>query len=148
MRNELLTDLTKDILSQKDQLQEMFSFQGIENQFSSARQISDASKTFQHIQSAVNQEKHLRNKSVNAQIESVKILSNQREELEMMKDAINALLEHSLEQSKQQTIALHERDKVESERYIENTRLSKIAAWAGVFSAILAAASIMIQMFS
>ena len=148
MNNELMSSLTKDIASQKDQLQRMFSIQEMANQFSSAKQINDTVNTFHRIQLAANEDKALRSKSRNAQVESVKILSQQHKELEIMKDAINALLDHNLEQALQQTAALQERDIIENKRFNENNRLSKIAAWAGVFSTILAAASIFIQIFN
>jgi high-affinity Fe2+/Pb2+ permease len=83
-----------------------------------------------------------------AQIKSSHILAEQREELEVMREAISALLKHNLKQSKQQAEALKEQDKIESERYRENTRLSKVAAWAGVFGTLLASVGIALQITS
>jgi hypothetical protein len=113
----------------------------------SARQVHDMSDVFQQVQFVAIEEKAMRRKGVEAQIRSAKILADQREELEVMREAINALLKHNLEQSKQQSIALQERDRVEAERFRENTHLSKIAAWAGVISAILAAIAIWVQIY-
>jgi type VI protein secretion system component VasF len=84
-----------------------------------------------------------------AQIKSSHILAEQREELEVMREAISALLKHNLKQSKQQAEALKGQDKIESERrYRENTRLSKVAAGAGVFGTLLASVGIALQITS
>lgn len=113
----------------------------------SARQVSEMSETLHRLHRAEAEEKALRRRGVEAQIESAKLLADQREEIEVMREAINALLKHNIEQSKQQAIAFQERDKVEGQRFSENTRLSKIAAWAGVLSVILAAIAIGVQLF-
>jgi hypothetical protein len=115
-----------------------------EQEISSARQLSDMAAML-HRQV---EEKAIKRMGAEAQIKSSKILAEQREELEVMRVAISALLKHNLEQSKQHAEALQERDKIESERYRENTRLSKVAAWAAVFGTFLAATGIALQIVS
>ena len=122
----------------------MFLMQRLEQQISSARQLSDMAEILRRQA----EENAIKRMGAEAQIESSKILAEQREELEVMRDAISALLNHNLEQSKQQAEVLQERDKIESERYRENTRLSKVAAWAGVLGTLLAAAGIALQIAS
>lgn len=121
-----------------------FSIQASDRQISSARQLSDMAKIFQREA----EEKAVKRRGAEAQIEASKILEDQRQELEVMRATINALLKHNLEQSHQQALAIQERDKIETERFIKNTRLSKIAAWAGVIGTILAAFGIILQLAS
>jgi hypothetical protein len=99
-----------------------FSFLGLEQHLSSARQVSDMASMLQRQA----EEKAIKRMGAEAQIESSKILAEQREELEVMRATINALLKHNLEQAKQQEIVLQVRDKVETERYRENLRFTKM----------------------
>jgi len=105
---------------------------GLQQQISSARQLSELAET----QKQQTKEKVIKLMGAEAQIESSKILADQRKELEEMREIINALLRHNLEQTNQQSIASQERDKIETKRYMENLRFTKIAAWAGVLSVI------------
>lgn len=151
MQNQF-TDAMRPVLS--DQLKELAK---VASQFpkvevptitsfpTSARQVSDISETLHQLHRAEAEEKAMRRRGVEAQIQSAKLMADMREQTELMNEALNTLLKHNLEQSKQQGIALQERDKVEAKRFQENARLSKVAAWAGVISAILAAAAICIQ---
>jgi hypothetical protein len=123
---------------------DMFSMQGLEQQISSARQLIDMAEMLRREA----EEKTIKRMGAEAQIKSSKILAEQRNELEVMREAISALLKHNLEQSKHQAEALAERDKIESERYLVNTRLSKVAAWAGVIGTLLASAGIALQIAS
>lgn len=119
----------------------MFSMQSLERQVSSARQLSDMTQIL-HRQA---EEKAIKRRGAEAQIESSKILADQREELEVMRETINALLKHNLEQARQQADALQERDRIETEIYRENLRFTKIAAWTGVIGATLAIVTIALQ---
>ena len=119
-----------------------FSILGLEQHLSSARQVSDMAS----IRQRQAEEKAIKRMGAEAQIESSKILADQREELEVMRASINNLLKHNLEQSKQQASALQERDKVETERYHENLRFTKIAAWTGVIGVILGVVAIVLQL--
>ena len=116
----------------------MFSLQ---YQVSSARQLSDIAKLIQH----ESEEKAVKRRGIEAQIESSKILTKQREELEVMRATINKLLEHNLERAQLQFQAAQERDQTESERYIENLRFNKIASWTGVVGTIFAVFGIILQ---
>lgn len=118
------------------------SFLGLEQHLSSARQVTDMASILQRqTEAAV-----IKRRGAEAQIESSKILADQREELEVMRASINALLKHSLEQAEQQEIKLQERDKVETERYRENLRFTKMAAWTGVIGIILGVVAIVLQL--
>jgi len=119
-----------------------FSFLGAERHLSSARQVGDVANMLR--QQA--EEKAIKRMGAEAQIESSKILTDQRQEIEMMRSSINDLLKHNLEQASQQAISSQVRDKIESERYLENLRFTKIAAWTGAIGAILAVVSIAIQL--
>lgn len=109
---------------------------------SSARQVSDMMRTLQRQSESA----AIKRRGAEAQIESSKILADQREELEVMRASINALLTHSLEQAEQQEIKSQERDKVETERYRENLRFTKIAAWTGIMGSILSVVAIILQL--
>lgn len=74
-------------------------------------------------------------KGIDAQVESAR-------ELELLREQVNALLKHSRVDAEQQAVASQERDKVEAARFRENIRMSRVAAWAGVISAILSAIAI------
>lgn len=116
---------------------------GLQQQISSARQLIEGIK----IQEQQAEETALKSMGAKAQIESSKILADQRKQLEEMREAINALLRHNLDQAKQQSVALQERDKIETKRYKENLQFTKIAAWAGVFGVVLGGVAIVIQLF-
>lgn len=119
-----------------------FSSLGLEQHLSSARQVSDMASMLQRQAEAA----AIKRRGAEAQIESSKILADQREELEVMRASINSLLKHSLEQAEQQKIKSQEHDKIETERYLENLRFSKIAAWTGVTGVILGVAAIVLQL--
>lgn len=121
----------------------MLSVLGLDRQASSALQVSDMMKKI-HRQA---ESEAIGHRGVKAQIESSKILADQREEMELMRSALNSLLKHSLELAEQQSIAAEKRDKIEAERYQENMRWTKIAAWSGVVAAIFAILTIALQIF-
>lgn len=122
-------------------MKDQFSLLGLEQHFSSAKQLSDMDKILQH----QSEEKAIKRMGAEAQIKSSKILADQHEELEVMKVSLNALLAHNLEQSKQQYKDAQERNTVETERYRENLRFTKIAAWTGIVGIIIGVTSIAIQ---
>lgn len=124
-------------------MSDMFSTLGLQQQISSARQLLEAAKTME--QRA--EEKKIKRMGVEAQIESSKILADQQIELKEMREVISALLRHNLEQAKQQSTALQEREKIETERYKENLKFTKIAAWAGIIGGLLGVITIVIQLF-
>lgn len=113
-------------------MSDTFLMLGLQQQISSARQLGEVAE----IQERQAKEKAIKHMGAKAQIESSKILADQRVELAEMRETINALLRHSLEYAKQQSIASQERDKIETKRYEENLRFTKIAAWAGVLSVL------------
>lgn len=108
---------------------------------SSARQLSDIAKIFQHEA----EEKAVNRKGAEAQIESNKILSEQREELEIMRAAITALLKHNLEQAELMAKSAIEQDGIETKRYLEHLRFTKIAAWTGIVGIILGVVGIILS---
>ncbi len=116
-----------------------------EHQVSSAHQLHDYSITIKEIKVAAAEKEAIRRKGIAAQVESNRILADQREELEVMRTTINTLLKHSLEQAEQQAIASQERDKIEAEKYRENLRFTKIAVWTGLVGTVLAIVSIVFQ---
>jgi rubrerythrin len=124
-------------------MSDMFSTLGLQQQISSARQLLDAAKTME--QRA--EEKKIKQMGAKAQIESSKILADQQIELKEMREAISALLRHNLEQAEQQLTALQEREKIETERYKENLKFTKIAAWTGIIGGFLGVITIVIQLF-
>lgn len=115
--------------------------QGLEQKTSSARQLGEMAKILQREA----EEKAVKRMGAEAQIESIKILADQREKLEVMREAIIALLKHNLEQAKIQIIASQERDRIETERYQENLQFTKIAAWTGIVGTVLAVGGIVLQ---
>lgn len=124
-------------------MSDMFSMQGPEKHISSASQLKELAEMIQRQA----QERAIKRKGAEAQIESSKILADQREEMEQMRNAINSLLKHSLEQAEQQSIAKEKRDKIEAERFRENIRWTKIAAWSGIVATIFAVVTITLQVF-
>lgn len=125
----------------RENMNDNFSFLGLEQHFSSARQVSDMASMLQRQAEAA----AIKRRGAEAQIESSKILADQCEELELMRASINALLKHSLEQAEQQEVKLKERDKVETARYHENLKFTKIAAWTGIVGIIIGVISIVLQ---
>lgn len=119
-------------------------FLNLERQVSSARQMHDMLEPLRREAEA----KTIKRMGAEAQIESSKILANQAEELVVMRKTINDLLLHTLEQAKQYAIASQERDKVETARYRENLRFTKIAAWTGVIGIIFSAVAILLELHS
>lgn len=113
-------------------MNETFLMPGLGQQISSARQLIEVVKI--HKQQA--EEKAIKRIGAKAQIESSKILADQRIELAQMRQTINVLLKHNIEHTKQQSIASQERDKIETKRYKANLRFTKIAAWAGVLGVV------------
>lgn len=122
-------------------MNDQFSFLGLAQHFSSAKQVGDMAKVIQHEA----KEKAVKRRGAEAQIESIKILAEQQEELEVMKVSLNALLAHNLEQAKQQWKDAQERNNIESERFRENLRFSKIAAWTGIVGILIGLISLVIQ---
>lgn len=112
---------------------------------SSAKQISELSASIEATQAVVAKSNAIKLKGAEAQIESIKILANQHEELEIMRTTINTLLKHSLEQSEQQAITSQEREKLEADRYRENLQFTKIAAWTGIVGIFIGLISIALQ---
>lgn len=124
-------------------MNDVFSVLGLDRQVSSARHVSDMMQTLQRQAEAA----AIGRGGAEAQIESNKILADQREEIELMGSAINLLLKHSLEQAEQQSLAAENRKKIESERYYENMRWTKVAALSGVVAAIFSIVTVAIQFF-
>lgn len=116
---------------------------GLPQQISSAPQLSEVAEILK--QQA--EEKAIKRMGAKAQIESNRILADQRLELKEMRETINALLRHSLEQAKQQSMASQERDKIEDKRYKKNLQFTKIAAWTGMIGVALGVIAIVIQLF-
>lgn len=121
----------------------MFSIPGLQDQVSSARQLNEMVETLERRAA----EDKIKRMGAKAQIESSKILADQQIELKEMREAISALLRHNLEQAKQQSTAAQEREKIETERYKENLKFTKIAAWTGIIGGLLGVITIVIQLF-
>ena len=75
------------------------------------------------------------------QIELTKLSAAHDKKLEKMNEVLNTLVTWA----EQHQAALRHNEKVEEQRSRENTRLSRIAAWSGVISAILAVVAIIAQ---
>lgn len=116
----------------------------ISNQASSAKQVADLATIIQR----EIEDEEIKRKGNEALIKSNNTLADQHEEIAQIRKAISALLNHSLDISTQQSIALLERDKIEFKRYQENIRFTKIAAWSGVISVIFSAIAIAIQLYN
>lgn len=108
-------------------------FLNLEKYTSSARQFSELSASIEATQAVIAKANAIKLKGAEAQIESSRILAEQREELEVMRDTINALLKHSLEQAEQQ----EERNRIESKRHREAMIFTVIAAVTGIISLML-----------
>lgn len=121
----------------------MFSIPGLQHQVSSARQLNEMVVALERRAA----EDKIKRMGAKAQIESSKTLADQQIELKEMREAISALLRHNLEQAKQQSTALQEREKIETERYKENLKFTKIAAWTGMIGGLLGVITIVIQLF-
>ena len=117
----------------------------IDRQASTAKQLSDLSTSIMTSKTLLEKSNGTKLKGAEAQIESSKILADQREELEVIRASINALLNHNFEQAMQLEIKLQEREKIETTRYDEILKFTKIAAWTGIAGAILGAVSIAFQ---
>jgi hypothetical protein len=122
-------------------MKDQFSFLGYEQHLSSAKQVSNLANMLQ-LQA---EEKAIKRMGAEAQIESSKILADQHEELEVMRTSINALLAHNLEQAKRQEKEAQERNEIETVRYRENLRFTKIAAWTGIFGIVIGVVSMVLQ---
>ncbi|MFN7824114.1 MAG: hypothetical protein ACK5P6_02000 [Pseudobdellovibrionaceae bacterium] len=92
-------------------MNDMFSSLGLDRQATSARHMNDLMQTMQRQLEIA----RVGRKGAEAQIESSKILADQREEIELMRKSITSLLKHSLEQAQLQSIAAKQRDKIESD---------------------------------
>ena len=75
------------------------------------------------------------------QIQSVKLSTSHDKKLEKTNEVLTSLLEWA----HQQQIASQQREVTEVQRYRENTRLSRIAAWSGVIALILSAIGVIAQ---
>lgn len=120
--------------------EQLFQLNG-EHQVSSALQASKLMETFRKQAEA----EVMLKRGAEAQIDSKKILGEQQQELAMMKGIIDSLLKYIIEHSRQQSIELVERNIIEEKRYLENTRMTKIATWTSIFGIIIGVASIALQ---
>lgn len=102
--------------------------QDLEKNASSARQISELAELYRQKESTEREEKAIQRRGIQEQISTGTTLS--------------ALLKHNLEQAMQQD----EREKIETARYNENLKFTKIAAWTSIAGVILAIAGIILQL--
>lgn len=123
--------------------EQMFSLNGA-TQVSNAKQASALMETFRREA----EDKITVRRGVEAQIDSNKILADQSRELAVMKEIIDSLLKYTVEQGKLQSIEMEERNKIEDRRYIENTRLARVATWTGIFSMFIAVVALVLQIAS
>lgn len=75
------------------------------------------------------------------QIESAKLSATQGKNLEKMSEILSSLLE----QADRQRLAMQQNERIEEQRYLENTRLSRVAAWSSIISMIVAVVGIIVQ---
>ncbi len=111
--------------------------QQVAAQHSARRAFPSQGPTIEQIYSGRNQVAALE-----LQIESAKLVADQRKKLDMLNSTLGSLAEH-FEKSQ---IVQKQREEIEDRRYRENTHLSRIAAWAGVISAILTAIGVLVQL--
>ncbi|MBX3042031.1 MAG: hypothetical protein KF789_15095 [Bdellovibrionaceae bacterium] len=91
-------------------------------------------------------------------LESVFLGQNQRAGLEVQLECAQMLAEQSAalgdlikslnalrDESEQHQLALRKREIIEDKVYLDNLRLSRIAAWSGLVSAVLAALGVIVQ---
>lgn len=123
--------------------EQMFSLNGAA-QVSNAKQASALIETFRREA----EDKITVLRGAEAQIDSNKILADQHRELAVMKEIINSLLKYTVEQGQQQALQLQEQNKIENRRYIENTRLTRVATWTGIFSMFIAVVALVLQIAS
>ena len=117
-------------------MNDMFSMQGFGQQHTNGMLASLQREA---------ESKAIKRMGAEAQIESIRILESQSKKLEFIQETFSALLKHDLEQAKLLEIASQERERIETERYLANMRLTKIAAWSGVVGTILALVAIGLQ---
>lgn len=110
-------------------------------QVTSAKQLSELSKSYERVQAIENEQKTFHRKGVEAQIESTKTLKEQKEDQVLIKVTLDSLLKHNLEQARHQEA----QEQIETARYSENLKFSKIAAWTGIAGAALGIISIVLQ---
>jgi DNA repair ATPase RecN len=123
--------------------EQMFSLNGA-TQVSNAKQASALMDTFRREA----EDKIAARRGAEAQIESSKILADQHRELTVMKEIIDSLLKYTVQQGEQLAIQMQEQNKIEDRRYIENTRLARIATWTGIFSMLIAVIALVLQIAS
>jgi DNA repair ATPase RecN len=123
--------------------EQMFSLNGAA-QVSNAKQASALMETFRREA----EDKITVRRGAEAQIDSNKILADQHRELAVMKEIIDSLLKYTVEQGQQQALQLQEQNKIEDRRYIENTRLARVATWTGIFSMFIAVVALVLQIAS
>jgi len=115
--------------------------QRLDLQVSSAKQLSELTKSYERVQAIENEQKAFHRKGVEAQIESTKTLKEQREDQVLIKKTLELLLKHNLEQARQREV----QEKIETSRYSENLKFTKIAAWTSIAAALLGVISIILQ---
>lgn len=123
--------------------EQMFSLNGTA-QVSNAMQASALMETFRREA----EDKITVRRGAEAQIDSNKILADQHRELAVVKEIIDSLLKYTVEQGQQQALQLQEQNKIEDRRYIENTRLARVATWTGIFSMFIAVVALVLQIAS
>lgn len=128
-------------MNDKNSIYARFSSLEASQKASSARQLSEISKIFQYEA----EEKAVKRRGAEAQIESNKIMAEQRKELEIMRASINALLKHNLEQAELLAQSALMQEEIETKRYLENLRFTKIAAWTGIAGMIIGIVAIILS---
>ena len=123
--------------------EQLFTLNGT-TQVSNAKQATALMETFRREA----EDKITARRGAEAQIESNRILGDQHRELSVMKEIIDSLLKYTVEQGKLQAIQMDEQNKIEDRRYIENTRLARIATWTGIFSMFVAVVALALQIAS
>lgn len=112
--------------------EKIFSLQG-SHQVSSAKQASELMDLFRREA----EQKIIRQKGAEAQIETSKTLTNHSHDLAVMKETINLLLKHNIDQALLQAEAQRLREVIDARRFRQNMIFTIIAAATGVISILL-----------
>lgn len=111
----------------------------IESQYSAMRAFPSQGSTLEKTFSGANQRA-----SIELQLEATKLLTYQERKLEKLSEIVEKLSKRI----EQQHLAAQEREELEDERSEENMRFSKIAAWSGVVSILVAVVSFIISLWA
>ena len=115
--------------------------QGFDQHVSSAKQLNDMAESYSRSQAVEREENVVHRRGVEAQIESATTLKEQKVDQTFIRETLDVLLRHRLEQVTQQV----ERERIEDARYEVNLRFTKIAAWTGVVGVILGACALLFR---